>query len=59
MGSEGREVLVHLQKATPHISEPNGNGNVELQTSYHQTNYFGKDLEDFKSAKKNVEITDL
>jgi len=58
MGSEGREVLVHLQKATPHISEPNGNGNVELQTSYHQTNHFEAELEKFKSAQKSAEITD-
>ena len=58
MGSEGREVLVHLQKATPNISEPNGHGNVELQTSFHQTNYFGAELEKFKTAQKEAEVTD-
>jgi complex iron-sulfur molybdoenzyme family reductase subunit gamma len=58
MGSEGREVVVHLQKATPNIAEPNGNGNVELQTSFHQTNYFQNELENFKSAQKSVEVVD-
>ncbi len=47
MGSEGRPVVVHLQKATDKVFEPNGNKNVALQVNRQQTAYFGKELADF------------
>ncbi len=47
MGSEGRPVLVHLQKAVKVHYEPNGGGNVELQVNMHQANAFDKNLTNF------------
>ncbi len=47
MGSEGRPVVVHLQKVAKDIYEPNGNGDVALQVNRNQTDLFGKALQAF------------
>ncbi len=47
MGSEGRPVVIHLQKATSELYEPNGKGDVATQVNRQQTAYFGKELADF------------
>jgi len=44
MGSDGREVVVYLQKYVGRIFEPNGNGDVEMQVNRKQTNYFNDQL---------------
>lgn len=44
MGSEGRPVVVYLQKAVEKFYEPNGKGDVSMQVNRHQTNYFEKEL---------------
>ena len=54
MGSEGRPVVVHLQKETAITFEPNGNGDVSHQVNPNQTNLFGKNLANFN---KEVEKT--
>lgn len=51
MGSEGRPVLVHLNKAVSKHYEPNGNKDVSVQVNRHQTNTFAEDLAAFD---KNV-----
>ncbi len=51
MGSEGRQVLVHIYKNGLSPYEPNGHKNVELQINRNNTNAFGKDLAGFD---KNV-----
>ncbi len=58
MGSEGREVLVHLQKAVPNVYEPNGNGNVELQIGRKNTNYFNEELKQFDDEVKKLAKVD-
>ena len=54
MGSEGRPVVVHLQKAVRPFYEPNGHGDVSMQVNPNQTNLFEKDLE--KYNKKIAKI---
>jgi complex iron-sulfur molybdoenzyme family reductase subunit gamma len=54
MGSEGREVVVHLQKAAPNTFEPNGNGNVELQVNRKNTDHFEENLAKFDQAVKDA-----
>jgi mono/diheme cytochrome c family protein len=58
MGSEGREVFVHLQKAAPNTFEPNGKGNVELQVGRKNSPYFNEDLKKFDEAVKNEGVVD-
>jgi cytochrome c2 len=58
MGSEGREVFVHLQKATPNTFEPNGKGNVELQVGRKNTPYFEEELKKFDEAVKAEGVVD-
>jgi complex iron-sulfur molybdoenzyme family reductase subunit gamma len=58
MGSEGREVVIHLQKAAPRIYEPNGNGNVALQVNRKNTNYFNEDLVKFDEAVAKAAVVD-
>jgi complex iron-sulfur molybdoenzyme family reductase subunit gamma len=58
MGSEGRPVLVHLQKAVSSHYEPNGDKNVALQVNRHQTNAFGKDLAAFDKNVTDAAIVD-
>jgi complex iron-sulfur molybdoenzyme family reductase subunit gamma len=58
MGSKGREVFVHLQKANPNVFEPNGNGDVEMQVGRKNTPYFGTELEAYDSAVKDLGVVD-
>lgn len=48
MGSEGRSVIVHLQKATGATFEPNNNGDVYHQVNASNQNAFGKELKTLK-----------
>ncbi len=50
MGSDGRPVVVHLQKAVKKHYEPNGNGDVAHQVNPGNTNKFGKELSKFDKA---------
>jgi complex iron-sulfur molybdoenzyme family reductase subunit gamma len=54
MGSEGRPVVVHLQKAVKNFYEPNGNGNVYYQMNREQTEVFGDDLVAFDKKVKSI-----
>ncbi|MDD2828129.1 MAG: ethylbenzene dehydrogenase-related protein [Sulfuricurvum sp.] len=47
MGSTGRPVVVHLQKANEKVYEPNGNGDVSTQLNRQQTGVFGKELAEY------------
>lgn len=54
MGSDGRPVVIHLQKATGITFEPNGNGDIEHQINPNQTIFFEKDLANYKERVKTV-----
>lgn len=54
MGSEGRPVVVHLQKESSKTYEPNGNGDVAYQVNPNQTNLFEKDLEKYNEKVKSL-----
>lgn len=54
MGSEGRAVVVHLQKEAGRTFEPNGNGNVAYQVNPNQTDLFDKDLEKYNDQVKTL-----
>lgn len=58
MGSEGRPVVVHLQKSTPAVYEPNGNKDVSTQINRQQTGVFGKELADYDSKVAALAKTD-
>lgn len=58
MGSEGRPVVVHLQKSTPVSYEPNGNKDVAHQINRQQTGVFGKELADFDAKVASIAKTD-
>lgn len=58
MGSEGRPVVVHLQKAVKGFYEPNGKGNVEYQVNPNQTALFNEDLEAFNKKVKAIGSND-
>jgi DMSO reductase family type II enzyme heme b subunit len=58
MGSEGRPVVVHLQKATAKVYEPNGNKDVSSQINRQQTGVFGKELADFDAKVASLAKTD-
>jgi len=58
MGSEGRPVLVHLQKAVATHYEPNGNKDVSLQVNRDNTNAFEKDLAAFDKNVSDAAIVD-
>ncbi|OHD87244.1 MAG: hypothetical protein A2W83_06375 [Sulfuricurvum sp. RIFCSPLOWO2_12_43_5] len=47
MGSTGRPVVVHLQKAMEKVYEPNGNKDVAHQINRQQTGVFGQELAEF------------
>ncbi len=47
MGSDGRPVVIHLQKAVEKIYEPNGNGDVSMQQNVLSKNAFGDSAEEF------------
>jgi DMSO reductase family type II enzyme heme b subunit len=58
MGSEGRPVVVHLQKATAKVYEPNGNKDVSTQINRQQTGVFGKELAEFDAKVASLANTD-
>jgi complex iron-sulfur molybdoenzyme family reductase subunit gamma len=58
MGSEGREVVVHLQKSTTLTHEPNGHGDVAHQVSRKNTNHFNEDLKKFDEKVKSLGSAD-
>jgi len=49
MGSENRAVIVHLQKATGKIYEPNNGGDVYHQVNTSNQNTFAKELTSYKN----------
>lgn len=58
MGSVGRPVVVHLQKATEKTYEPNGNKEVQYQVNRQQTGVFQKELADFDAKVASLANTD-
>lgn len=58
MGSSGREVVVHLQKAAPNTYEPNGHGDVSLQVNRKNTNHFHEELAKFDEDVKKAGVVD-
>jgi len=58
MGSDGRPVVVHLQKEAFGTYEPNGYGNVAHQVNPNQTDLFGKDLANFNKKVKALATND-
>jgi len=58
MGSEGRPVVIHLQKAVQPIYEPNGNGNVSDQQNVLSKNKFGKDIEAYNEKVSKLAVKD-
>lgn len=58
MGSDGRPAVVHLQKATASIYEPNGNKEVETQVNRNQTALFGQELADYDAKVAALAKTD-
>ncbi|WOE70021.1 ethylbenzene dehydrogenase-related protein [Hydrogenimonas thermophila] len=58
MGSEGRPVIIHLQKAVQPIYEPNGNGNVGDQQNVLSKNKFGKDIEAYNEKVSKLAVKD-
>ncbi len=58
MGSNGRPVVVHLQKATSSVYEPNGNKDVSTQINRQQTGVFGQELNDYDAKVASLAKTD-
>ncbi|MGZ8547460.1 MAG: ethylbenzene dehydrogenase-related protein [Sulfuricurvum sp.] len=58
MGSTGRPVVVHLQKAMEKVYEPNGNNDVEMQANRQQTGVFQKELADFDAKVTSLANSD-
>lgn len=58
MGSNGRPVVVHLQKATSSVYEPNGNKDVSTQINRQQTGVFGQELKDYDAKVASLAKTD-
>lgn len=58
MGSIGRPVVVHLQKATASVYEPNGNKDVSTQLNRQQTGVFGQELKDYDAKVASLAKTD-
>lgn len=58
MGSDGRPVIVHLQKATASVYEPNGNKDVSTQINRQQTGIFGQELKDYDAKVASLAKTD-
>lgn len=59
MGSDGRPVVVHLQKATEKVYEPNGNKDVSTQINRQQTGVFGKELAEYDAKVASLANTDF
>lgn len=58
MGSDGRPVMVHLQKAVKGFYEPNGHGNVYYQVNRNQTELFNEELAAFDAKVKQIGSND-
>lgn len=58
MGSIGRPVVIHLQKAVRPFYEPNGRGNVYYQMNREQTEVFGDELKAFDAKVKKLGSND-
>lgn len=58
MGSIGRPVVVHLQKATAKVYEPNGNKDVGMQINRQQAGAFDKELAVFDAKAASLAKTD-
>ncbi|WP_457592367.1 ethylbenzene dehydrogenase-related protein [Hydrogenimonas sp.] len=58
MGSDGRPVVIHLQKAVEKIYEPNGNGNVGMQQNILSKNAFGDDTVAFAEKVGALAVKD-
>ncbi len=57
MGSTGRPVVVHLQKANEKVYEPNGNMDVSTQINRNQTALFGKELKEYDAKVASLANT--
>jgi len=57
MGSAGRPVVVHLQKANEKVYEPNGNMDVSTQINRNQTALFGKELKEYDAKVASLATT--
>ncbi len=58
MGSVGRPVVVHLQKANEKVYEPNGNKDVATQINRQQTGVFGQELAEYDAKVASLAVTD-
>jgi len=58
MGSKGRPVVIHLQKDSVRLYEPNAEGDVAHQVNPNQTIFFEKDLKAFNKEVTNLGHTD-
>ncbi|RUM65000.1 MAG: hypothetical protein DSZ03_03325 [Sulfurimonas sp.] len=58
MGSQGRPVVVHLQKVAKDIYEPDGHGEVAYQVNRNQTDLFGKALQAFDKKVQSLGSSD-
>ncbi|MDD5717697.1 MAG: ethylbenzene dehydrogenase-related protein [Sulfuricurvum sp.] len=58
MGSAGRPVVVHLQKSTAAVYEPNGNKDVSTQLNRQQTGVFNEELAAYDAKVKGLAKTD-
>lgn len=58
MGSDGRPVVIHLQKEVYGSYEPNGNGDVAHQVNPNQTHLFGKELEAYNKHVRSLGSND-
>lgn len=58
MGSDGRPVVIHLQKAVRPYYEPNGKGNVYYQQNPEQVNAFDDDLKAYEAKVKKIGSND-
>ncbi|WP_456449572.1 ethylbenzene dehydrogenase-related protein [Hydrogenimonas sp.] len=58
MGSDGRPVVIHLQKAAQPIYEPNGKGDVGVQQNDLSKNVFGKAADEYRKSVQKLAVSD-
>ena len=58
MGSTGRPVIIHLQKAEQAVYEPNGKGDVGMQQNILSKNKFGEDIKKYHAAQSKLAVRD-
>ena len=56
MGSDGRPVVIHLQKEVQPIFEPNGRGDVGMQQNILSKNRFGKAVKSYQSKVAKLAV---